>query len=646
MSDDHKDDPRRCPQCGADLADGTSAQSLCPQCLLKLGLSGAIPAFVDPPEPEPVAPARRRSGRRATFRIALGGLAVAAALSFAYWFFTHLMPPASAPPRTVRFSVAFPDSSTGSRADGGHQFAVSPDGRQIALTATAADGARRLWVHALDQGSSRELAGTDDAAFPFWSPDSQAIGFFARGMLRRIGASNGSPPVTLCDAPSGRGGAWSIDGVIVFSAGAVGGLSRVPAAGGAPSLVTKVDPSRRERSHRWPAFLPDGRHFLYSAVSEKRESRVFVGDLETGESRQVLDAALAASYADDHLLFVRGTALFAQPFDVRRLEIAGEPRLVPYADGVASGRLPYAPSFSASSGGVLAYRNSGTTLAELMWLDRSGRAVGPAGEPGDVGPLAVSPDGKAVAVVRHDGAAGMSSLWLLADGRSLRLTFEPLMAGSLLWSPDGTRLMIGVEAASKTSLRLVAANGSGALEPSLDIPGGSRLESWSRDGQYVLYTAATGKGSAVWALPLQGDGKGGKPIQWIQSTFSVKDARFSPDGRWVAYTSDESGRDEVFVQAFPVAEGKWLVSTAGGSHPSWGADGRELFFVSPDDRLMASALSFTGSGAQAGEPQQLLRLSPGAVYDASPDGRRFLVQHPVEESTPDAINVVLNWAPE
>ena len=240
--------------------------------LLKLGLSGAIPALVDLPEPEPAAPANvdpagaPASGSRwgATGR---GSRAVPHLLFFTY-LFDH-RPPALTPCG----SAAFPDSSPGSRADGGTTFAVSPDGPPHPLTATAADGARRLWIHALEQGSARELAGTDDAAFPFWSPDSQAIGFFARGTLKRIEASTGSSPVTLCDAPGGRGGAWSIDGVIVFAAGAVGGLSRVPAAGGTPSLVTKVDPSRRERSHLWPAFLPMASLSVFG-VASTREPRV------------------------------------------------------------------------------------------------------------------------------------------------------------------------------------------------------------------------------------------------------------------------------------------------------------------------------------------------------------------------------------
>jgi eukaryotic-like serine/threonine-protein kinase len=654
VSDDHKDDPRRCSQCGADLADGMSAQSLCPQCLLKLGLSGAVPAFADPPEPEPAAPASRRSGSRAGIWIAALGVVAVAVIAL---FLTQLIRPVPAPPRTVRFSLAFPDSAHGFGTDGGHQFAVSPDGGQIALTATGADGVRRLWIRALDQPSARELAGTDDAAFPFWSPDSRTIGFFARGTLKRIGASNESSPITLCDAPGGRGGTWSSDGVIIFAANSVGGLSRVPAAGGAPSLVTKLDESRRERSHRWPVFLPDGRRFLYSAVGEQRDGRVLVGDLDTGESRLLLDDSHAASFADGHLLFARGTRLFAQRFDLRRLEFTGEARPVPFADEVAFGRQPYAPSFSASSAGVLAYRNRRTNLTELTWLDRSGERVGLLSEPGDFGPFAVSPNGEDVAVLRYAGAAGTSDLWLLARGASRRLTFEPLTAGSLLWSPDGTRLMIGVETASSTSLRLVAADGSGTLERSLEIPGGSRLESWSMDGRFLLYSTATGKGSGIWALPLQGDqpqtstsqskpAEGRKPIPWIQSAFGVKGARFSPDGRWVAYTSDESGRDEVFVQAFPAAEGKWQISTAGGSRPSWRPDGRELFFISSADRLMAVDVLSTVAVVKAGDPMDLLRLSPGAGYAVSPDGRRLLVQHPVQEGTLDAIEVVLNWAPE
>ena len=245
----------------------------------------------------------------------------------------------------------------------------------------------------------------------------------------------------------------------------------------------------------------------------------------------------------------------------------------------------------------------------------------------------------------YAGAAGTRICWLLARGTSRRLTFEPLTAGALLWSPDGTSVMIGVEAASTTSLHLVATNGSGPVERWIDVPGGSRLESWSSDGRFVLYSAATGKGSAVWALPLQGDGQGRKPIPWIQSAFGVKDARFSPDGRWVAYTSDESGRDEVFIQAFPAAEGKWQISTAGGSRPSWRADGRELFFVSSGDRLMAADVSSTAALVKAGDPMELLRLSPGAGYAVSPDGRRLLVQHPVQEAAPDVIHVVLNWSP-
>ncbi len=544
-------------------------------------------------------------------------------------------------PEEVRFVVS-------NMGNGPVPLSISPNGRWI----TNSRGAPNPGVDGLLLGSvtPQVLIGDSVMYQPFWSPDSRSMAFFDRaGKLKKAEVSGG-PSQNICDTPNLAGGTWNSDGVILFSGGGV--IQRVLAAGGQPAPITELDKSQKETEHIGPYFLPDGRHYLYTAVSaEGSESAIYAGSLDSKERKRLLAAESKASYAaPGYLLFNRGGTVFAQPFDAGALELSGE--AVRIADGVpaltvsaqTSVNLSRTASFAVSQAGVFVYRTAanaaaaapGTNLVDLslVWFDRSGSRIGaPAGTPGGYAGVDLSPDGKQVALHRHEGNGGDSWLFDLALGRMQRLTFDATQENTMpVWSPDGTRIAFGSTRSGKPGLYVKLADGTGAEELIVESSGVMQPMSWSPDGKLLVYVADAGGPDDVFAVPLSGDRK---PIPILQTPFNEQLPQVSSDGKWLAYASDETGRNEIYVKPFPEGPGKWQVSTEGGQFPRWRGDGKELFFqLAPN--IMAAEIRVMGSSVQSGVPRVLFGINnpslqgsahstPYHRYDVSADGQRFLL---------------------
>jgi Tol biopolymer transport system component len=521
----------------------------------------------------------------------------------------------------------------------------------VAFVASGADGRVFLWVRPIDSLESVRLSGTEEAIFPFWSPDSRFIGFSAAAKLKKVEASGG-PPQILCDAPLFAAGAWSQQGVILFGAINRGGLLRVSAAGGTPAPVTKVD-APQEVSHAFPYFLPDGRHFLYFIRSSRLErTGIYLAALDSDRRQRLLASDSSAAYAPPragdrgHLLFLRDTTLMAQSFDARKLEFAGEP--FPIAEHVGSGFA--SAFFSVSAGGVLAYRGVSSQLLQLAWFDREGRRLSTAGPPGVYArDLALSPDGARVAVTRSDPQQNNVDIWLLDLARSIpsRFTFHLSEDSNSVWAPDGSRIVFSSARDGPYDLYQKASSGAGNEEALLKSDQTKYAHDWSRNGEFIVYSVVDPKTNLdLWVLPTSGDRK---PVPFLQTEFDETQAQFSPDGRWLAYVSNESGRYRVYVQPFPASGGKWQVSSDEGAQPRWRPDGKELFYISPDNKLMSvevkTAPKFESAVAKVLFQTRIFGSYFSSVwhrYAVAPDGRRFLIITPVEEAS-EPITVVMNW---
>jgi serine/threonine protein kinase len=555
----------------------------------------------------------------------------------------YLQPPAVRE-RAVHLSVVLPEGLT---LDGGS--ALSPDGRQLAIAASDVSGQTLLWLRSLESSDTRALPGTQAASEPFWSPDSRFIGFFADGKLKKI-AISGGPPHVLCDAPNPRGGTWSRESIIVFSKNAgLDNLYRVSASGGVPTPAS----TRTEGSHRWPHFLPDGRHFLYLALKPSPgESATVVGSLESHDPKRVFTSLEEAVYAaPGFLLFKRAATLMALRFDVKTLEVSGEP--VSIAEQLMEGPGRGIGNFSVSDSGELAFAGAGSTQSQLTWFDRSGRQVGIVAEPSNQEDPQLSPDASRVAVSRHDPETLAFDVWLLDLSRrtTSRFTFGPTNTYAPMWSPDGSQLVFTSN--NRGSPDLYRRPTTGAISDELLLHSDSRKSAtdWSRDGRFLVYTDQEPKTKAdIWVLPLAGDHH---PIAYLTSEFNEGSGRLSPDVQWMAYVTDESGRDEVYVQRFPGGGGKIPISTNGGTRPRWRRDGRELFYVGADERLVAVDVKL-GATFGAGVPHPLFQVplrgwtnrndyaDARDNYAISADGQRILVNASDRKSTP--ITVILNWA--
>jgi Tol biopolymer transport system component len=528
-------------------------------------------------------------------------------------------------------------------------LAVSPDGRQVAFVARNTDGTTLIWVRSLDTLAARGLAGTEGGVSPFWSPDSRSIGFFADRKLKKIDVAGG-PPITLCDARTGISGAWSSKGMIVFSPAGGTVLEKVPASGGVPSPATAFQDG--ETGHARPAFLPDGEHFVYRGIPRPEDPRgpLFVGSLSSTEGTRVMDdvASTNVIYAQGHLLFLRERTLMAQPFDSGRLVVSGDP--VPIAEQIQT--IAGYGFFSASDSGVLAYQTGTAAGApQLVWVDRAGKVLTAVGKPAAYGSLALSPDGRR-ALVSLAAQAG-ADLWvldLMRDGLASRFTFDPAIDNNPVWSPGGDRIVFSSLRTGNADMYQKASNGTGSEEVVLATSENEVATSWSADGRYLLYTQNVPAGD-IWVLPMSGERK---PFRFLQSRANEAQGQFSPDGRWVAYQSNESGRLETYVTQFNGAnrasEGKWQVSISGGGSPRWSPDGRELFYLStvPDPQLMAATIVIDRDNFQVRAVTPLFRVRPpftsGSYYEVAPDGSRFLFNMAPESPAATApITVVLNW---
>ena len=545
------------------------------------------------------------------------------------------------PPEMGRLAMAAPTASGAVVSP----LAVSPNGRLIAIVATGTDGKLQLWVRSLDTLAARSLAGTEGAFQPFWSPDSRFIGFFAGGKLKKIEVSGG-PPITLCDAPDPRAGTWNRDGVIVFGPTASSALQRVSAAGGVPTTATTL--GQDESVHMRPFFLPDGQHFLYRASTGPGGGPTYVGSLNSAERKFLFNADSSnVVYSQGHLLFLRETTLMAQPFDAQRLVLTGD--AFPIAENIRnSATTNPAGIFSASENAVLVYQTGTATAGDqLLWLDRTGKQMGALGDATLYSDLELSPDGKRASISITDQAGKGRDIWFydVARGLRTRFTFGPGTALTSIWSPDGSRIVFNLNRKGHLDLYQRSSSGAGTEEVLLEDNLDKYPMSWSPDGQFILYRTGVGQtGRELFLLPLSGDHK---PVRFLNTKFDEGFGQFSPDGRWVAYRSNESGRNEVYVAPFPGPGGKWQISTAGGDSPRWQHDGTEIFYLSPDNKLMTAAVNGKGASFEVRVVKPLFetRIVLGGRYEyaVSADGQRFLINTAPEQAESAPITVVVNW---
>ena len=566
----------------------------------------------------------------------------------------------SATNAALRLTVSPPQGESLLFATNQGGIAISPDGWTLAFVATS-QGTPMIWLRGLNSFAEKPLAGTEGGYYPFWSPDSHSIGFFAGGKLKRVDIRGGLPQ-TLADAPEGRGGAWNRDGVIAFGPG-FGPIYRVSAAGGAAVPLTGLEAARQEGDHSWPYFLPDGHHFLYLGTSSRRENdAIFVGSVDARPETQTPIRLVAANsnaiYAPPHngrpgcLLFAVNRTLTAQQFDVGHLRLEGDP--IPQAEEV--GYLPNLRlvNLSVSQDGLLVY-GAKKSLPQVMWIGRDGRPLGVLGSPGDIHFLSLSPDQTTVAVVGLDTRAAVT-LWLVdtSRGTSSRLSVDINHALAPRWSPDSRQIAFSYikEATEKWNIFYQAVSGATAAERLTRSGNVQILDDWSGDGSFLVYSEQDPKTrSDLWVLPLSGDRK---PFPYLATLFNERHAKFAPAPggsapRWLAYASDETGTDEVYVQSFPTPGTKKRISTNGGVQPRWRRDGKELFYLAADGTIMVAPVSITGSGFQAAAPVALCRppMAPlpaifASVFEVSADGRRFLILAPSGSEAP-GINVESNW---
>ena len=554
---------------------------------------------------------------------------------------------------TVRFTLLAPEKTNYTE-----WLTLSPDGRRLAFVVRSTSG-KTLWVRALDSVEARELPDTQGAECPFWSPDGRFIGFFAGNKLKKVDTSGGSPQVLAEASADPRGAAWGPDGTIIFTPTFTSPLLKVSSAGGTPEAVTQFDETRGQTSHRWPAFLPDGRHFLFFSRAKKRETEgIYVGSLDSKESKFLLNTAVRAAFtlgggASGYLLFMRESALMAQSFDAGRQQLTGEPFLV--AEGVLNfpgegGPTAHA-AFSASDNGHLTYLLGGEALTQASWFDREGKSLGPVVSPGQFSEPFQSPDGRRIAYGRTDQQS--SDIWLLdlTRGTTTRCTFDAAADVCPVWTADGGRVIFASNRDGGTfNLYQKISSGAGSDELVLKTPHNAFPDDWisGKAGELLLYEIENlNTRFDIWVLPLTGERK---PYPYLQSEFNETHSQFSPDGRFVAYVSDESGRAEVYVQSFPATGGKWQISTGGGDQPQWRRDGKELFYLAPDKKIMAVPIT-TGDSLEPGSPVALFTTSVPLTglsgdrnhYIVAGDGQRFLVNNVLEESNMRPIIFVLNW---
>jgi eukaryotic-like serine/threonine-protein kinase len=582
--------------------------------------------------------ARRRS-------LAWPVLAGVLAIAVVAWVLTRYRTRADASrPARMQFELPLAENMSLQPDD---TLAVSPSGAHVVFSSRVTQQGTMLVLRPMAEASMRVMAGTLEGGFPFWSPDGREIGFFADGKLKKMNIGGG-PVQVLCDTAAYGAGAWSRDHLILFTPGENAGLYLVPAQGGSPKLLTTPDASRGELSHRWPQFLPDSKHYLFVVVNSRPEqSGLYLGVLDSSERKLVVPTGMNATYIPpDLLLFVRDTTLMVQRFDWNAARLYGE--AVPVAVNLGTNRtipLPLFGQFSAASSNVLVYRDEAPLDTRLTWFDREGNQQGVVAAEGHFTNPALSPEDKSVAFGRTDPQTQTRDIWIksFANGTTSRFTFNGADDLNPTWSPDGTRIAFVSDRAGVRDIYVKAANGTSDERLLLASPNNKHVEDWSPDGRVLVFNSDYD----IWEMaPVPG----AKPKVLIGGASAQDQARFSPDGRWIAYRSRESGRDELYVQTYPPGRGKWQVSTAGGGEPFWRRDSRELFYMN-GEKLMSVDVATRGDDFVSSTPKKLLEtgMDPDTRrnrFVATADGHRFLMVTASGNRGAGKLNVLVNWAPD
>ncbi len=528
---------------------------------------------------------------------------------------------------------------------------LSPDGKQLVFSAVSSEGRQLLWVRPLNSAAAKPLDDTDGATFPFWSADSRSVGFFANGKLNRIDVSGG-PPLALCDVAIGRGGTWGADGTILFTPNVSSPVFRIAASGGTPQPTTILNESLNERSHRWPQLLPDNKHFLFFAQKAVVGiGGVYVGSLDGGAPKLIMQNDSNAVYSlSGDLLFVRQGILMAQRFDARQLRLDGD--AVPLVEHVGVNAITSRAIFAVSETGIMVYEAGNPTgdTDQLIWYDRTGKQIEATGTPGLYLEPSVSADGKKLAISSLAGGTGNLNIWVfdLARGAKTRLTFPPASDRQPNWAPDGQSVAFVSNRNGPPHIYLSASDGTGT-PTALTVDDASEFAPrFTPDGRYLLFERLADQPNSrreIWGVLLSGDRKA---LPLIQSQYDVYAPALSPDEKWLAYESRESGRPEICVIPFLHGSGKWEVSTGGGVLPRWRRDGRELFYISTDNKIMSAEITEQESSLLIGKVQSLFRVNPvpfagGSNYDVTGDGDKFVVASLASSQESEPLTLVVNW---
>lgn len=565
--------------------------------------------------------------------------------------------PYSEEKKVIRAYIPRPDDHNFSNAFGGGQIALSPDGNTIAFIAADSSGRTSLWIRHINALQSVKIQGTEGASFPFWSPDNHYIGFFSNNKLKRV-ERTGGPPFTICDVITPRGASWGKDGKIVLPVDQITGLSIVSETGGIPATLTTLDTIRNEQTHRYPYFLPDGKHFLYFARTTASGSgsaldAICVGSVDGTVNKRLLPGISNVAYANGHLLYMRENSLMAHAFDPAALELKGDP--FPVAESIDFSTRYSVATFTVSQNGVLVYLGkNAASVPELALFDLEGNKKRSFGQPEVFVNAKLSNDGSTIAMDLYEVSARNADVWLMdiIRGVKTRFTFDGSVDAFPIWKSDGKTVVFASNRSGRYDL--YEKNTNGATDESLLFasPLLKNPNDWSKDGKYVLFSTSGDQKtkSDIWAIPMTGDRK---PFPFVHTEFSESSGAFSPDGKWVAYQSDESGKNEIYVRPFPGPGAKWQVSANGGRSPRWKNTGKEIYYQT-GGKIMTAQVSGSGQSFTVGTVQEYFNptevggthMGSGTFRDISPDGKLILLSVSKGMLATAPLTLVVNWVEE
>ncbi|MDH3890532.1 MAG: serine/threonine-protein kinase [candidate division Zixibacteria bacterium] len=531
----------------------------------------------------------------------------------------------------------------------GGSFALSPDGEKLAYSASdTVTNKTQIWVRPLNSLAALPLPGTENAFLPFWSPDSKYIAFFKNAKLKKILAAGG-PTLTICNAPNGRSGSWNSEDVILFTPSHIGPIHRVSAAGGESTPVTTLDSSFGDKTHRWVRFLPDGNHFLFYARtgsgSGGEKDAICIGSLDSDRVDRIIHASSTLDYANGHIIYQRESSLMAHPFDAASLELTSD--AFPLVEDVSYLQNWSRSIFTVSNNGTLVYRSGKLNIgSQLMLFDRNGEVLDTIGDQLVQFSQRLSPDERFIAISVDDQANSNEDIWTfdIERGIKTRFTFDSTMDAMPIWSPDGEQIVFRSDRSGKPGIFVKNVSGLGEIEKILEGDKEVWPYSWTPDGQSIIVMKdVTDKGTDIWAVPVDGEKEA---FAAVSTNFDEWYPEISPDGRWLAYVSDETGKEEIYVTPFPGPGSKWQVSTNEGDRPIWRGDGKELYYLNNKEEIMVAEVDGSTASFRVGKVNKLFEINgsrPGTVYDVTKDGQRFLVNQNVQAVSKSKVVLVRNW---